>query len=200
MVYEIILQSLWLILPAYIANGCAALIGGGTPIDFGKKYKDGKRILGDGKTWRGLILGSLFGMIGGFGLSVAAKIITPTEYNFIGFEKLDFLGFPLMIPILFSICFGALFGDIVKSFFKRRKGIDRGKDWVPFDQIDFILGVLFLSFITSILLQIANPVNSNWFLDTFSVWHIIFLLFVTPFFHVLGNFLNNKRKARLSDK
>ena len=72
MVYEIILQSLWLILPAYIANGCAALFGGGTPIDFGKNYNDGKRILGDGKTWRGLILGTLFGMIGGFGLSVVA--------------------------------------------------------------------------------------------------------------------------------
>ena len=117
MVYEIILQSLWLILPAYIANGCAALLGGGTPIDFGKNYKDGKRIFGDGKTWRGLILGILFGMIGGFSLSIAAKIITPTDYNFISFEKLDFTGFPIMIPIIFSISFGALFGDIFESFF-----------------------------------------------------------------------------------
>jgi len=200
MVYEIILQSLWLILPAYIANGCAALLGGGTPIDFGKNYKDGKRILGDGKTWRGLILGTLFGMIGGFGLSIAAKIITPTEYNFIAFEKLDFTGFPIMIPILFSICFGALFGDMVKSFFKRRCGIERGKDWLPFDQIDFIIGVLFLSFIVSFFLQIANLTKSNWFFDTFSILHIIFLLFITPFFHVLGNFLNNKRKSRVSDK
>lgn len=200
MVYEIILQSLWLILPAYIANGCAALVGGGIPIDFGKKYKDGKRILGDGKTWRGLVLGTLFGMIGGFGLSVVAKMIVPTEYNFIAFEKLDFTGFPLMIPIIFSICFGALFGDIVESFFKRRRGIERGKDWVPFDQLDFILGVLFLSFIISGFLQIAGFTESNWFFETFSIWHIVFLLFVTPFFHVLGNFLNNKRKIKLSSK
>jgi CDP-2,3-bis-(O-geranylgeranyl)-sn-glycerol synthase len=200
MVYEIILQSLWLILPAYIANGCAALLGGGTSIDFGKNYKDGKRILGDGKTWRGLILGTLFGMIGGFGLSVAAKIITPTEYNFIAFEKLDFTGFPIMIPIVFSICFGALFGDMVKSFFKRRCGIERGKDWVPFDQIDFILGVLFLSLIVSFFLEIASLTKGNWFFDTFSILHIVFLLFITPFFHVLGNFLNNKRKSRVSNK
>jgi CDP-2,3-bis-(O-geranylgeranyl)-sn-glycerol synthase len=200
MVYEIILQSLWIILPAYIANGCAALAGGGKPIDFGKKYKDGKRILGDGKTWRGLIIGTLFGMIGGFGLSVAAKIITPTEYNFISFEKLDFTGFPLMIPIVFSICFGALLGDIVESFFKRRKGIERGKDWIPFDQLDFIIGVLFLSFIIAGFLQIAGFTENNWFFETFSIWHILFLLFVTPFFHFLGNFLNNKRKINSSSK
>jgi CDP-2,3-bis-(O-geranylgeranyl)-sn-glycerol synthase len=199
MVYEIILQSLWLILPAYIANGCAALLGGGIPIDFGKNYKDGKRIFGDGKTWRGLILGILFGMIGGFSLSIAAKIITPTDYNFISFEKLDFIGFPIMIPIIFSISFGALFGDIVESFFKRRFSIERGKDWIPFDQVDFILGVLFLVFIVSSLLQATKLTEDNWFFNTFSIWHIIFLLFVTPFFHVLGNFLNNKRRASKID-
>lgn len=199
MVYEIILQSLWLILPAYIANGCAALLGGGIPIDFGKNYKDGKRIFGDGKTWRGLILGILFGMIGGFSLSIVAKIITPTDYNFISFEKLDFTGFPIMIPIIFSISFGALFGDIVESFFKRRFSIERGKDWIPFDQVDFILGVLFLVFIVSSLLQAAELTEGNWFFNTFSVWHIVFLLFVTPFFHVLGNFLNNKRRVSKFD-
>ncbi len=199
MVYEIILQSLWLILPAYIANGCAALLGGGIPIDFGKNYKDGKRIFGDGKTWRGLILGILFGMIGGFSLSIVAKIITPTDYNFISFEKLDFTGFPIMIPIIFSISFGALFGDIVESFFKRRFSIERGKDWIPFDQVDFILGVLFLVFIVSSLLQAAKLTEGNWFFNTFSVWHIVFLLFVTPFFHVLGNFLNNKRRVSKFD-
>ncbi len=199
MVYEIILQSLWLILPAYIANGCAALLGGGIPIDFGKNYRDGKRIFGDGKTWRGLILGILFGMIGGFSLSIVAKIITPTDYNFISFEKLDFTGFPIMIPIIFSISFGALFGDIVESFFKRRFSIERGKDWIPFDQVDFILGVLFLVFIVSSLLQAAKLTEGNWFFNTFSVWHIVFLLFVTPFFHVLGNFLNNKRRVSKFD-
>jgi len=66
--YEIIIQALWLVLPAYIANASALLVGGGTPIDFGKKWKDGNRILGDGKTWRGLISGAFVGMTGGFGL------------------------------------------------------------------------------------------------------------------------------------
>lgn len=36
--------------------------------------------------------------------------------------------------------FGALLGDSVKSFFKRRKNISSGTSWIPFDQIDFVLG------------------------------------------------------------
>ncbi len=192
--YIIILQSLWLILPAYIANGSAVLVGGGTPIDFGKKYKDGKRILGDGKTWRGLFTGTLIGMIGGFGLSIAAKLITPTEYNYINFENLAFLGFPLMIPIIFSICFGALIGDIVESFFKRRVGIKRGENWIPFDQLDFILGTLFFSFVIALLIQLAGSTDKNWFFETFTVYHVLFLLFFTPFIHTITNYAHSKSK------
>jgi CDP-2,3-bis-(O-geranylgeranyl)-sn-glycerol synthase len=191
--YIIILQSIWIILPAYIANGSAVLVGGGIPIDFGKRYTDGRRILGDGKTWQGLFIGTIIGMIGGFCLSIISKIIVQTEYNFIEFEKLDFMGFPLMIPILFSITYGALFGDIIESFFKRRAGKERGENWIPFDQIDFVIGVLFFSFIISSLLEISNLAKNNWFFETFTIWHILFLLFVTPFFHFLGNFIHKKR-------
>ena len=56
--YLIIFQAFWFILPAYVANASAKLIGGGIPVDFGKTWKDGKRILGDGKTWRGLLFGA----------------------------------------------------------------------------------------------------------------------------------------------
>ena len=56
--YTIILQALWIIIPAYVSNASAVLVGGGTPIDFGKNWSDGKRILGDGKTWRGLLSGT----------------------------------------------------------------------------------------------------------------------------------------------
>jgi len=190
MSWEIIAQAFWIILPAYIANASAVLVGGGKAIDFGKKYKDGKRILGDGKTWRGLIIGTLVGMIGGFGLSVAAKMINQTEYAFIGVT--DFLGFPYMILIVFSICFGALFGDIVESFFKRRRGISRGKNWIPFDQIDFILGVLFVSFCISGLLNVLGLTDANWFIQNLSIWHVLFLLIVTPVFHILANLIHTQ--------
>ena len=196
--YEIILQALWLVLPAYIANGSALLIGGGTPIDFGKNWKDGRRILGDGKTWYGLIFGAFVGMTGGFGLSVAAKYISQSDFSFLGLN--DFTGFPLMILIIGSICFGALLGDIIKSFFKRRIGIKSGEDWIPFDQIDFILGVLFFSFLMAGLLQIFGITSYNWFFESFTLWHVLTLLLITPFLHLFTNFIHKRSKSRRLNK
>ena len=98
--------------------------------------------------------------------------------------------------MLFSICFGALIGDIIESFFKRRVGIERGKNWIPFDQLDFILGVLFFSFVMSTILHFLNVYRYNWFFENFSIYHIITLLIFTPFIHLFANFVNNKTKKR----
>ncbi|MDD1705711.1 MAG: CDP-archaeol synthase, partial [Methanoregulaceae archaeon] len=40
-------------MPAYVPNPVAAFLGGGRPIDGGNNFRDGRRIFGDGKTWRG---------------------------------------------------------------------------------------------------------------------------------------------------
>jgi CDP-2,3-bis-(O-geranylgeranyl)-sn-glycerol synthase len=193
MYYEIIIQALWIVIPAYIANGTALLTGGGKPIDFGKKFKDGKRILGDGKTWNGLFVGAFLGISSGFGLSIVAIYANDSEFAFLGLN--DFGRFPLMIPIVFSICFGALTGDIVESFLKRRIGIKRGEDWIPFDQIDFIIGALLLSLITASLIHILGFSKHNWFFESFTIWHIIVLLVITPFFHIFANFVHRKTKT-----
>ena len=55
---------IWIMMPAYLANTIAVLTGGKYPIDQGKNYSDGNRILGDGKTWSGLVGGT----IGGIGI------------------------------------------------------------------------------------------------------------------------------------
>jgi len=198
MAYEIIIQALWLVLPAYIANASALLVGGGTPIDFGKKWKDGRRIFGDGKTWEGLISGAFVGMTGGFGLSIVAIYANDSEFAFLGLS--DFGRFPLMIPIIGSICFGALFGDLFESFFKRRIGKNRGENWIPFDQLDFIIGVLIFSFIIAGLLQALCVTSNNWFFENFSIWHILTLLILTPFFHLFANFVHRKAKSDNSKK
>ncbi|MBN2065815.1 MAG: CDP-2,3-bis-(O-geranylgeranyl)-sn-glycerol synthase [Candidatus Thermoplasmatota archaeon] len=195
--YEIIIQAFWLIIPAYIANASALLVGGGTPIDFGKTYKDGKRILGDGKTWRGLFVGTFVGVTAGFGLSVAAKYATLYEFPI---NLSDFTGFPMMIPLIFSICFGALLGDIVESFFKRRVGKDRGEDWIPFDQLDFIVGVLVATFIMSLLLHISGLLTYNWFFTYFTSYHILVLLIATPFIHLFSNFVHRKTRQKTLPK
>lgn len=183
--FKIIIQAIWLILPAYAANGAAVLVGGGKPIDSGKVWKDGRRILGDGKTWRGLFYGSLVGSIVGFSQAVAGKYLELHGRNLLHLDYFE--GFPLMIPLVLSLCFGALLGDIVESFFKRRIGKERGEDWIPFDQLDFLIGALVLSFITSCFIQSLGALPYNWFLENFSPYHLLVIFMITPFLHVISN-------------
>lgn len=182
---DIIVQAIWLILPAYAANGAAVLVGGGKPIDSGKLWKDGRRVLGDGKTWRGLFYGSLIGSIVGFSQAVFAKYLTLHGRNIFNLDYFE--GFPLMIPIVFSLCFGALLGDIVESFFKRRIGKERGEDWIPFDQLDFLIGALLLSLIMSGFIQLFDALPYNWFIKNFSIWHLLVIFILTPFLHMISN-------------
>ncbi|HET6399618.1 MAG TPA: CDP-archaeol synthase, partial [Candidatus Thermoplasmatota archaeon] len=61
-----ILHALWLFLPAYVANmspvfSAKLLPRWNAPMDGGRTSKDGKRVLGPGKTWRGLVGGIVAG-------------------------------------------------------------------------------------------------------------------------------------------
>ena len=65
-VFEMMLFTLWIYLPGFLVNTFAMMWGkwlpktgyGPWPIDGGRLHKDGNRLLGDGKTWNGLIGGS----------------------------------------------------------------------------------------------------------------------------------------------
>ncbi len=122
-------QILWVV-PAYVANPAATLskfFPRRHPIDFGRRWSDGRRVLGDGKTFEGFIIGTLLGGLAGslvfplFGLS----------YN----------------PWL--IAFGALLGDAAASFAKRRIGLPRGAPAPLIDQLDFIFGAFALGGVPS---------------------------------------------------
>lgn len=158
-----ILKAIWLIFPAYVANASAVLFKGKTQIDFGKKLKN-KPIFGAGKTWRGMA----GGIIAGTTVGILMNLFYPTFGN--GIESL---------PILFSLTFGALFGDLMKSFFKRRIGKKRGEKWIIADQIDFLLGSFLICFL----------VNREWFLENFKLDYILFLLIFTPLLHLVTNIL-----------
>jgi len=142
MVLDLILQALWFILPAYLANGSPVifgkLAGGRFPIDSGLKWFDGRPIFGAGKTWPGLLGGILVGSVAGL------------------------LQGSLLIGFLLGL--GALLGDMTKSFFKRRLGKKRGESWPLIDQWDFLIGALLLvslvakpSLETVVILLIITP-------------------------------------------
>ena len=53
--------AIYFMLPAYLANVTALAFGGGKPLDFNHEFRDGRRILGNGVTWRGTIIGTIIG-------------------------------------------------------------------------------------------------------------------------------------------
>lgn len=112
-----------------IANKIPRLNEWKTPIDFGKSWR-GKRIFGDHKTWRGLISGMV---IGGITAIIVSKLNTNTVVTIE----------PLWMGLLLG--FGALGGDAVESFLKRRINLKPGQSWFPFDQIDYIIGGLLVA-------------------------------------------------------
>lgn len=168
-----LLKAIWLMLPAYFSNASPVAIKGKMPIDFGRNFIDGKRIFGDGKTFRGFFGGAAVGM--------AVGCVQDTLIWVWGFYN------PLQIPIppyippssLICMCFGALVGDLIKSFAKRRMGIKRGAPLPIADQLDFVLGAW-------LFLYIFTPA---WFLATFTPTIILIVLIVTPLLHLATNSL-----------
>ena len=135
--------TLWVMMPAYLANTIAVVTGGRFPIDQGKKMEDRNRILGDGKTWSGLLGGTIGGITVGylqlnFGNSIIEGIAGTNSETFWG--DTPFL-------IFFLLAFGALFGDLTASFFKRRQNLNRGDKYPLLDMYDFIAMSLLLTFI-----------------------------------------------------
>ena len=112
-------SGLFLMLPAFLPNSAAVLFGGRVPVDFGKSWR-GKRILGDGKTWTGLVGGISAGTAFGLLLLIIACPFDST--NFWGFG-----GYPSNMGVVLVLATGSLMGDMVGAFIKRRLGMQRGQ-------------------------------------------------------------------------
>lgn len=129
----IFLQIIWFFLPAYVANMAASIF----KIKFLAKPVS-EKLLGSHKTWSGFIVGTFLAII----TSVIQNILFSLDF-FKNISLLDYSKNYFLIGFLLG--FGALFGDALKSFFKRRVGIAPGEKWIPFDQIDYTFGALLLS-------------------------------------------------------
>lgn len=134
--------TLYFILPAYFSNGAGLVFGGGRPVDFGKSDKNGVRWIGDGVTWRGLIAGTMIGIIIGILQGFIAPYIISTYGQCIITPIVTNITNGILIGFLLG--FGALLGDAMGSFLKRRIGIGRGKPAPILDQLDFLIIALVL--------------------------------------------------------
>ena len=126
-----IIQLIYFMLPAYLANIAAEQAGK----IFFKRWNapiDGK-LFGSHKKYRGVFFAIVAALIAAF---VQSRIKS-------GLNLYDYSNWSLFGFLMGS---GAMAGDIAKSFFKRRMGIKPGKPWI-FDSIDFVIGALaFASF------------------------------------------------------
>jgi len=156
--------ALWFILPAYVANAIPVLLGGGRAIDGGKTLPDGKPIFGSHKTIRGFVAGLTAGTLTG-----AAQTALLGYVAVLGFV----LPFRFSLDVGFILSLGALTGDLIHSFVKRRIGIREGAPLPVADQLDFVVGALVFSF------AFSQP----------SPLTIIIVLLVTPPIHLLTNLL-----------
>jgi CDP-2,3-bis-(O-geranylgeranyl)-sn-glycerol synthase len=163
----VVAVAFWAMLPAYVPNNAAVLVGGGRPIDAGRTWR-GTRVLGDGKTRRGTLVGAL----GGIALAFVLNALQPPVSAATG------IPLPTFPPVaMVSLPIGAMAGDALASFLKRRTGRERGAAFPGVDQFDFVLGALLLTALGAF----------EWFVATFTVSVLLVVLVVTPLLHVGTN-------------
>jgi len=166
-IFELI-TLFYFFLPGAIANMAPVLMMKyfnflAVPVDFGKKLF-GKAIFGSHKTYRGII----FACIAGIAVILIQKYLYSIQF-FKNISIIDYSTYPDIMLLGFLLGFGAIFGDLIKSFFKRRVNVKPGKPWIPFDQIDYPLGgVLFASIIFPLGLRQGLII-----IAMFAVLHII---------------------------
>jgi len=132
-----VFNAIFFVMPTLIANVTPMLFGGGLPMDFRKNFFDGKRILGNNKTIRGFAAG----FIAGFLMGLFSRWLLLTQ-----------VGVSYNIPITngFLQGLGAVTGDVVGSFIKRRMNIKSGGSLIVMDQIGFMIFGLLLARIDTI--------------------------------------------------
>ena len=193
--------SVLFIVPAYFSNAGMVIVGGGKPLDKGKFWRDGRRILGDHKTISGLVKGPLYiGIPLSFGLFLLFLLLWPPIqqipiegalmgvyelYSEISLYEYYFIGGPIPIGILmivFRIVFcsyGAAFGDLAGSFLKRRFNIKSGAPFWIVDQLDFAVGAIIFAIIPAIFFP------GFYLIPDLNI--IIFLLILTPSVSLIAN-------------
>ena len=171
-VVETIVVAFWLMLPAYVPNNAAVLTGGGRPIDGGRTW-GGKRVLGDGKTWRGTAGGFLAGAL----LAAVLTLIAMDVSALIGIDLPTFT-----VAATVGLAGGAMLGDILASFAKRRTGRERGAMFPGVDQLDFVV----------VSLPLTALLATDWFFTWFTWGVILVVVVLTPILHVGTNVIAYK--------
>ncbi|MEJ2653222.1 MAG: CDP-archaeol synthase [Gammaproteobacteria bacterium] len=122
-----------------------------SPVDAGKHFIDGKPLFGATKTWRGILAAWL-----------------PT----------GLVAWLMHLPFMTGslIALGAMLGDLLSSFIKRRLGMPSSSMALGLDQIlESLFPLLMVKYFASQLLPPPLQADLTWML----VWEIVAVFFVT---------------------
>jgi len=161
---DTVFNALWFILPAYIANGSAVLLGGTGVIDMGQ-YLLRHRIFGDHKTISGFLGGVMCAAVLGF-------IMGHLQHDFESFFNIT-LNFSMSLYNGLIIGAGAMSGDLLGSFIKRRLEMKSGQMALGLDQLNFVFGAFIFSYFILGIIPTAGA--------------IIFIIIITPILHLVFN-------------
>ncbi|MBX8635767.1 MAG: CDP-2,3-bis-(O-geranylgeranyl)-sn-glycerol synthase [Thermoplasmata archaeon] len=168
-------EALWFFLPAMLPNTSAAIFGGGKPIDGGRMYH-GKRLLGEGKTWRGLFVGISSGIAMGYLESI---ISIPLGRNL----SSVYVPSLAILPVLIALSAGSMCGDLAGALWKRRRGMKRGEKAPILDQYDFTAGAFLLA------IAVAPSYTFRYLIDGYAIYGFICVLLVIYPLHRLINYI-----------
>jgi len=168
-----LIQLILFILPAYVANSVPVVLGGKTPIDFGAKLPDGNRLLGKGKTYRGLLAGVVSGTL----VAIILAMIVPNLFIPAAAQNQKYL-------VGFALSLGAMLGDIIGSFIKRRRGMKQSQESFLMDKVAFLITALIIAF------PFYSPAISLNAID------IILLLIITFVLHKFFNWIAFETKLK----
>ncbi|MBD3186942.1 CDP-archaeol synthase [Candidatus Bathyarchaeota archaeon] len=187
-------MSMWIIFPAYLANAVMVPVsrrlekrGWNHSMD-GGKFLGETRVLGAGKTIEGALAGTTIGILGGI-----VQLLLAPAFQFISLKWHGFYGSLLVAngDIMFYIAWnrtsmiralifppGAILGDMMGSFIKRRMHVNRGESLPLLDQLDFIIGVILFSLV-------SHGIGAS--LIQVSPLYLVPIIILTPLIHLAVN-------------
>lgn len=179
-------EVLWVLLTPYVASATATLPRGrGPPMDFGRLWPgDGRRVFGPSKTWSGFVCGVAIA----FPIALFQAwliLIAPPSLAIVPQFGPTVVG---AIPVALLLTVGAMSGDALGSFLKRRLGLPSGQrapllDQLPLVAVPVLLGLVFFP---------ATFVPALWSLQGL-FWLLVFTLGLHTAFNWVGYHVGLKR-------
>ncbi len=140
------------------------------PLDLGRSYR-GRRIFGDHKSWRGLLINVIFCSLG----TMIQGWLQNRGYFPPWLFLLDYRDYGYLFGIMLGL--GVTFGELPNSFLKRQLEILPGESkkgpagvvFFLFDQVDLTIGIWVFFF----FLIMPSPVLVLWSILLTGVFHVI---------------------------